>query len=176
MSELIAITYDDQTSGQSAFEALSEMQKQQILTLDDAALAYKDEKGKVKVKQTLEKQHTGMVASWGFFWGFLIGLLFGGPLFWGLTTALIAALFGKGTDLGIDNNFIKEVGNSLDPGGSALFLLVDKATPDKVLPEMEKFGGHVYQTSLSNEDEEKLRKVLEHEDVKDAAGDNLDLE
>jgi uncharacterized membrane protein len=176
MSELIAITYDDQASGQQAFAALSEMQKQQILTLEDAALAYKDEKGKVKVKQTLENQHTGTVATWGFFWGFLIGLLFGGPLFWGLTTALLGAIIGKTTDLGIDNKFIKEVGESLDPGGSALFILVAKATPDKVLPELENFGGHVYQTSLSNEDEEKLRQVLDQGDVNEAVSDNLEIE
>jgi uncharacterized membrane protein len=65
MSELIAITYDDQTSGRSAFDALGEMQKMQVLTLEDAALAYKDEKGKVKVKQTLENQHTGEVGKLG---------------------------------------------------------------------------------------------------------------
>ena len=176
MSDLIAITYDDQASGRAAFDALPEMQKMEILTLEDAALAYKDEKGKVKVKQTLENQRTGSLATWGFFWGFFIGLLFGGPLFWGLATALLGAILGKTTDLGIDNKFIKEVGNSLEPGGSALFLLIAKATPDKVLPEMEKFGGHVYQTSLSDEDEENLRKVLEHGNVKEAAADNLDIE
>ena len=176
MSDLIAITYDDQASGQQAFAALENLQKMQLLTLEDAALAYKNEKGKVKVKQTLENQHTGSVATWGFFWGFLIGLIFGGPLFWGLFTALLGAIIGKSTDLGVDNKFIKEVGNSLEPGGAALFLLVVKATPDKVLPELQKFGGHVYQTSLSKDDEEKLRKVLEHEDVKDAVDDHLELE
>jgi len=176
MSDLFAITYDDQASGQQAFASLSELQKMKVLTLEDAALAYKNDKGKVKVKQTLEKQHTGTVASWGFFWGFLIGLIFGGPLFWGLFTALLGALFSKSTDLGIDNKFIKDVGESLDPGGSALFMLVVDATPDKVLPELEKFGGHVYRTSLSKDDEEKLRKVLEHDDVKEAVGDNLDIE
>lgn len=176
MSDLIAISYDDQTSGRAAFDSLEGLQKMKVLTLEDAALAYKDEKGKVKVKQTLEKQHTGTMASWGFFWGFLIGLIFGGPLFWGLLSALLGALFGKSSDLGIDNEFIKQVGESLDPGGSALFMLVAESTPDKVMPELEKYGGHLYQTSLSKDDEEKLRKVLEHDQVKEAAGDNLDVE
>ena len=176
MSDLIAITYDDQDSGRQAFESLDHLQKMKLLTLEDAAFAYKDEKGKVKVKQTLENAHTGSVASWGFFWGFLIGLIFGGPLFWGLATALIGALIGKSADLGVDNKFIKEVGDSLEPGGSALFMLVVKATPDKVMPELEKYGGHVYQTSLSKDDEEKLRQVLEHEDVKAAVSDSLEIE
>ena len=76
MSTLIAITYDDLETGQSAFNALGEMQKMKILELEDAAFASKDEKGKVKVKDTLEQQMTGASASWGFFWGFLIGLIF----------------------------------------------------------------------------------------------------
>ncbi len=91
----------------------------------------------------------------------LIGLLFLAPIFWGLMGALLGAIFGKATGIGIDNKFIKEAGDSLDPGGSALFMMIIEAAPDKVLPELEKFGGEVYQTSLYNEDEEKLRKALE---------------
>ena len=177
MSTLIAITYDDQASGAQAFNALGDLQKQQVLQLEDAAYVVKDEKGKVKVTQTLEKKYKGTVTVWGFFWGFLIGLIFGGPLFWGLFTALLSRLFSRGTDLGIDNDFIKNVGNSLEPGGSGIFMLVIEATADKVLPELQKYGGHVNQTSLSNEDEEKLRKVLEeHAEVKEAVADHLDIE
>ena len=177
MSTLIAITYDDEQTGRDAFDALGEMQKMQIIELEDAALATKDPKGKVKVKQTLEKQATGMSVSWGFLWGFLIGLIFGGPLFWGLATALLTGLIAKGRDLGIDNEFMKEVSDSLEPGGSAVFMLVVKATPDKAMEELEKYGGHVAQTSLSKEDEERLRQVLEHhEDIKAGAEEHLELE
>ncbi len=176
MSDLIAITYKDDTSASAALNKLSRLQKEHVITLEDAAVANMNEKGKVKVKQTLEAQHTGSLAGWGFFWGFLIGLLFGGPLIWGLLTALLGGIIGKTTDLGIDNKFIKEVGNSLEPGQSALFILVIEVTPDKVLPHLEKFGGTVYQTSLSKEDEEKLQKALGHEQVKEAAGESLDVE
>ena len=176
MGTLIAITYDDQQSGRQAFNALGDLQKQQQIQLEDAAFATKDEKGKVKIRQTLEKQHTGAAASFGFFWGFLIGLIFGGPLFWGLFTALLAGLFSKGTDLGIDNDFMKEVSNSLEPGGSAIFALAVKSTPDKVQAEMKKYGGHIAQTSLSEEDEQKLRQALEHDDVKAGVEDTLDFD
>ena len=176
MSTLIAITYDDEQKGRAAFAELGNLQKMKVLTLEDAALATKDKKGKVKVKQNLEKQYLGTVTTWGFFWGFLIGLIFGGPLFWGLFTALLSRIFGKSTDLGVDNKFIKEVGESLEIGGAAIFVLVVEATQDKVLPEMAKFGGSVYQTSLSNEDEEKLRAALEHDEVKSASENSLDLE
>lgn len=149
------------------------MQKIQILKLEDAAFASKDEKG--KVKDTLEQQTTGASATWGFFWGFLIGLIFGGPLFWGLFTALLSGLFAKNRDVGVDNDFMKKVANSLEPGGSAIFMLVVKATPDKVLAEMQKYGGHVVQTSLSAEDEEALKQALEHPEVKAGVEDNLEM-
>jgi uncharacterized membrane protein len=176
MSTLIAITYEDEESGRGAFESLGRLQKLQVLKLEDAAFAVKDAKGKVKVKQTLENAAAGSAAVWGGFWGLLIGLLFLAPIFWGLVGALLAGLMGKATDLGIDNKFIKEVGESLEPGGSALFILVIEATADKVVPELQKYGGTVYQTSLSYEDEEKLKKALEHEQVSASADEMLELE
>ena len=176
MSDLIVITYDQEQTGWNAFNELASLQKMQLLELEDAALATKDDKGKVKVKQTLENQVSGSSAIWVGFWCLLIGLLFLAPSFWGLFGALMGFIAGKAGDIGIDNKFIKQVGDSLEPGGAALFMLVIKATPDKVLEQMQKFGGEVYQTSLSNEDEEKLKQALEHENVKDAAHDTLDLE
>jgi uncharacterized membrane protein len=171
LSTLIAITYDDLATGKQAFDALGEMQKMQILELEDAAFASKDAKGKVKVTDTLEKQATGASATWGFFWGFLIGLIF-----WGLFTALLSGLFSRGRDIGVDNNFMKEVANALEPGGSAIFLLIVKATPDKAVAELAKYGGHVVQTSLSAEDEAALKEALEHEDVKAGVEEHLDLD
>jgi uncharacterized membrane protein len=176
MSDLIVITYDHEQLGRDAFKELADMQKMQILELEDAALAIKDKGGKVKITQTLENQATGSAAIWGGFWGLLIGLLFLAPIFWGLMGALLGYIMGKSSDIGIDDKFIQQVSDSLEPGGAALFLLVIKATPDKVLEQMKQFGGEVYQTSLSNEDEEKLKKALEHPNVKDAAEDSLDLE
>ena len=176
MSTLIAITYDTADKAKQTLEELGKMQKMQLITLEDAAVAVKDQKGKVKVTQTLEKMATGQSVTWGFFWGFLIGLIFMAPLFWGLFTALFAGLLGKGRDLGIDNQFIKDVGNSLDPGESALFILVVEATTDKVLPEMAKFGGTVFQTSLSKDDEALLKEALENEQVAAVAEETLELE
>jgi uncharacterized membrane protein len=74
--------------------------------------------------------------------------------------ALGGALGGKFTDIGVDDKFIKEVGETIEPGHSALFLLVEKSTPDKVLPELQSFNATVLQTSLSDEDEQKLREAF----------------
>jgi uncharacterized membrane protein len=123
MSELIVITYDKEQTGRDAFNELANLQKMQLLELEDAALAVKDDQGKVKVKQTLENQASGASALWGGFWGLLIGLIFLAPIFWGLFGALMGYIFGKATDIGIDNKFIEQVGDSLEPGGAALFML-----------------------------------------------------
>ena len=176
MATLFVITYDQEQTGFDALNKLAELSKLQLITLADAAVAVKDPKGKVKVKQTLENQMSGSSAIWGGFWGLLIGLLFLAPIFWGLLGALMGYLLGKAGDVGIDNVFIKEVGDSLDPGQSALFMLIVEATQDKVMDAMSEFGGEVYQTSLSKEDEEKLRKALEHDKVSDAADEMVDLE
>lgn len=175
MTELIVLMYDSEEAGQQVLAEIGTMQKEKIIQVADAALAVKDQKGKVKVTQTLEKMHTGSVAIWGGFWGLLIGLLFGGPIFWAFFGVVLGGLLGKTTDLGIDNAFIKEVGEKMEPGHSALFIMVIEATADKVLPELKKFGGHVVQTSLSEEDEDKLRKALEHEDIAKAALDSAVL-
>ena len=106
----------------------------------------------------------------------LIGLLFLAPIFWGLFGALMGFIAGKTSDVGIDDKFIKDVGNSLDPGGSAVFLLVIEATTDKVLDEIKPYGGHVFQTSLSKEDEEKLKQALSHDQVAASADESLELE
>ena len=111
MSTLIAITYDTAEKATEALEKLGELQKIQLVTLEDAAVAVKDPKGKVKVTQTLEKMNTGSAAIFGGFWGLLIGLLCLAPIFWGLFGALMGALFSKGTDLGIDNKFINCIRN-----------------------------------------------------------------
>ena len=119
---------------------------------------------------------TGTATVWGFFWGLLIGLIFINPLLWGLFGAVLGYISGRSTDVGIDNKFVKEVGESLEPGQAALFMLVIKATEDKVIPELAKTGGHLYQTSLSNEDEAKLKAALEHDDVQKAAADAMELD
>ena len=174
MANITVFKFSSADGAAEMLERVKKLQKMQLITLEDAAVAVKDQKGKVKVKQTLEKMATGSAASWGFFWGLLIGLLFLAPIFWGLFGAVMGALMGKTRDLGIDNQFIKEVGESLEPGNAALFILVIKATPDKVLDEMSKLGGTVYQTSLSAEDEETLKQALEHEQISDAAKESLD--
>ena len=101
----------------------------------------------------------------GALWGGLIGLLFFVPLFGMAIGAATGAAAGTLTDVGVDDNFMKDLGAKLQPGGAAVIVLVHRSTPDKVLPEVAKFGGDIIQTSLDNEAEQRLRHVLETRDA-----------
>jgi len=175
MSDLVVITYDTEQKGFEALESVERLERLELIRLVDAAVAVKDQEGKVKIKQTLEQSKTGTAAAWGGLWGLLLGLLFLNPLVLGVVGAVLGAIIGKTQDLGIDNEFIQEVGDSLEPGNSALCMLVLNAKDDKVMDELGKMGGTVLQTSLWPGAEEKLRQALEDDKVRQAAEDSLEL-
>lgn len=158
MSDLIVIGFNDEFKADEVLLKLAKMQKEHLVDLEDAVVAVKNQKGKLKVKQTLDTVTSG--AAGGSFWGFLIGLLFLHPLL-GITAGIVGgALSGALTDVGIDDDFIRELGKTLEPGTSAIFILARKVTPDKVLEELKPFDGKVLRTSLSNVEEANLKAAL----------------
>jgi len=90
----------------------------------------------------------------------LIGLLFFVPFIGLAIGAGVGALSGKLADYGIDDKFAKQIAETMQPNTSAIFMLVRRSTPDKVVPEVAKFGGTILQTSLPKETEEKLQEAL----------------
>ena len=155
MSELVVVAFDNVSEADQLMEKLGKLQKERLITLDDAAVVVRKQDGNVKVKQAHNLVGSGAVG--GAFWGMLIGLLFLAPWLGLAIGAVSGALAGKLTDVGIDDNFIKEVGATIKPGNSAAFLLVRESTPDKVLDELKGFNGTVLKTSLSKENEAKLK-------------------
>jgi uncharacterized membrane protein len=158
MSTLVVIGYDDQFKGEEVRLKLWKLQKEYLIDLEDAVVAIKDEKGKVKLHQAVNLTAAGAVS--GSFWGSLIGLMFLNPLLGLAVGATTGAVSGALTDVGINDKFMKELAETLTPGSSALFVLVRKATPDKVLEELKGTGGKVLKTSLSHDDEAKLQAAL----------------
>jgi uncharacterized membrane protein len=159
MSTLVAIGYDDIHKAQEVRLTLAKLQREYLIDMEDAVVAVKDEEGKIKLHQAVNLTAAGAVS--GGFWGSLIGLLFLNPLLGAAVGASAGAVSGAMTDLGIDNDFMKRLAEGLQPGSSVLFVLVRKATPDKVVDEIKQYGGTVLQTSLSHEDEEKLQTALD---------------
>ena len=158
MSNLVAIAYDDLGQAKEVMNTLNELVKEHTLTLEDAVIVEHREDGKMKLHQP---SLAGSGAAGGALWGGLIGLIFFVPLFGMAVGAASGALAGSASDYGIDDDFMKELGDKLPPGGAAVFVLVREATRDKVVPEVSKYGGHVIQSSLSNEQEAQLQQALD---------------
>jgi uncharacterized membrane protein len=158
MSNLVAIAYDSPQTAREVMSALSRLQTEHAIELEDAVIVTKDADGKVKLHQTVKPAAGG--AAGGALWGGLIGLLFLAPLLGMAVGAASGAAAGAMTDLGVDDKFLKQLGSELQPGGAAVIVLVHRSTPDKVIPEISGFGGTVLQSSLDNEAEKRLQEAL----------------
>jgi len=158
MTEMIVLAFSTEGGAKEALGLLSHLQKQELIKLSDAATIVRKADGKVKVKQAVDLVGAGALG--GAFWGMLIGLIFLVPWLGLAIGAISGAIAGRFSDIGIDDKFIKEVGTTVEPGHSALFLLVERMTEDRVLPELQKFHPTVLRTNLSAEDEEKLKAAF----------------
>ena len=158
MSTLVVIEYDDMYKAEETRLLLRKMHKDYLIDMEDAVVAVKDQQGKVKLHQAVNLAAAGALS--GGFWGSLIGLIFLNPLLGLAVGAGAGAVSGALTDVGINDNFMKDLARGLTPGSSALFVLARKATPDKVLEEMRGTGGKILKSSLTHEDEAKLQAAL----------------
>ncbi len=166
MADLIAIGYPDETTAGLAAEEARRLARDLIIEPDAIAAIVRDKEGKFHVHTSHHPVSTG--ATWGMFWGVLFGVLFFVPFFGLAIGAGLGALMGKVTKSGIDRAFQDQVRDLLKPGTSALFLMVEKVTPDKATEALSKFGGTVLKTSLSKEGEKELQDAL-HGDSEPAA-------
>jgi uncharacterized membrane protein len=158
MSILLVFAFDSETGAQKMVADVQALQRQQILTLSDAATVIRRRDGKVKIKQV--NNLVGAGALGGAFWGLFIGLLFWTPWLGLEAGATAGTLAGKVADCGIADDFIQEVGATIKPGHSALFLMVAYMTEDKVLTALAQHHARLLRTNLSNEDESRLREVF----------------
>ena len=163
MSNLVAIAFPDRATAEELMGKLATLQKEHAIELEDAVVVTRDDKGKVKLHQSNKLAAGGALG--GALWGGLIGLIFFVPLFDMAIGAATGAATGALTDVGVDDSFMKDLGEKLQPGGAAVIVLVHRSTPDKVLPEIAGFGGEIIQTSLDDEAEQRLRQALETRDT-----------
>ena len=158
MPEFVAIEYDDPNKAHEVRLAMLKLQRDYLIDLEDAVVAVKNDKGKVKLHQALNLTAAGAVQ--GGFWGTLVGMLFLSPLLGAAVGASAGAVSGALSDVGISDEFMKQLATGMTNNSSVLFVLVRKATPDKVVEEIQKYGGTVLRSSLSHEDEAKLQAAL----------------
>ena len=161
MSNLVVIEFENEESAFEMRAYLAKLQKEYLIKMEDVVVVTKNDKGKVKLHQAVNLTAAGAVS--GSFWGMLIGMIFLNPLVGAAVGAGAGALSGKLSDIGISDEFMKELAANLTEGTSALFILIREATGDKVLDRLKEkgFKGKILQTSLSVDREDELRKILE---------------
>ena len=163
MADLIAVAFDDLAKAFDLRAELLRMQSDYLIDMEDVVVATRDAKGKVKLHQATNL--TAIGAASGSFWGLLLGAIFLSPLFGAAVGAGLGALSGKLADIGINDDFMRRLSEGLPNGGSAIFVLVRKVTPDRVKERLEPFRGEgtVLQTSLTVDQEDALREALQPE-------------
>ena len=166
MSELVVVGFDNADDADRMLNELRRMQTEYLMDLEDAVVAVRPPQGKVELKQSINLAGAGAISGglYGGMFGTLIGMLFLNPLaglaVGGTLGAGSGALSGSLVDYGIQDDFIRSIAQKLKPDTSALFVLVRKAQPEKVLKELSKFKGTVLRTSLSPEQEARLQQTL----------------
>jgi uncharacterized membrane protein len=159
MATLSVLKFNDPYGAERVMIALQGMQERQMITLEDAAVVSWPQGNK---KPKTHQLNSSGGAGWGAFWGFLIGMIFFVPFL----GAAIGAGMGAGSmaDVGIDDDFIKEVREKVTEGTSALFALTSGATAvDKVVDELKAYDFEIISTNLPEEQEQKLREAFAHE-------------
>lgn len=158
MSDLVVIVYPTLEKAEAVRSELLELQKEYLISLDDAVIATKTDDGKIKLHQMVNTTATG--AASGSFWGLLVGMIFLMPVVGVVIGAASGALGGLLADFGINDKFMKDLAETIQPGNAALFVLIRSMTGDKVLEHMKGTGGVVLKTSLDNEKETALREAI----------------
>lgn len=160
MNQLIVLGFDKVAEAQDVRKELVALQQDHLISLEDAVVVECNSEGKVALHQALNLTTAGAVS--GGFWGSLVGLIFLNPLLGAAVGAGVGAASGAFTDLGIDDGFLREVGDTLRPNSAALCLMVKEATADRVIEKLRSHApnAHLLQTNLSHTDEAHLQEML----------------
>jgi uncharacterized membrane protein len=170
--ELVAIVFDKPTRAEEVLLNLAHLQQEGAIKLADAVVVTKSDEGKTKIRQTVDIT-PGKGALAGGWWGLLIGTIFGGPamgILVGAASSASGALYGRLVDLGLDDGWIRQMAEWMDPHTSALLLLVSDARLDQVLAELRRFEGRLVTTTLPDEVRLQLEDALRDQISRGQAG------
>jgi uncharacterized membrane protein len=161
MSSLVVVSFPKVEEAEQVRRELVDIQREQLISLEDAVVVEHDSEGQVHLRQAINLAAAGALG--GGFWGTLVGLLFLNPLLGAAVGAGVGAASGSLSDLGINDAFMRELGETLPKGSAALCLLVREATPDRVIERLRTHAPHakLLRTNLSHTDEDHLRELLD---------------
>jgi len=161
MSTLVVVGFPTAAEAEQVRRELVDIQKEQLIALEDAVVLEHDADGRVHLRQALNLTAAGAVG--GGFWGTLVGLLFLNPLLGAAVGAGVGAFSGALSDLGLDDDFLREIGDTLPRGSAALCVLLRESAPDRVIERLRSHApqARLLRTNLSHVDEDRLRHLLE---------------
>jgi uncharacterized membrane protein len=148
----------------AVLESIQKSAKGANVKLEDAVVVFKNLDGEVKIKQTKDIT-AGKGAGWGSLWGLIVGLIFGGPIVGALLGLAIGAIYGGAVDHGIDDKFLKNVGNSLGQTDSAVLILIREEDYEDAIAYLKSFETEIYEADISAEAEATLHKAVENDKV-----------
>jgi uncharacterized membrane protein len=157
MTDLIVVIFDDVEQAGEVLGSLKSLGHEGMANLKDSAIVIKDEDGEVHVQNKADSGE-----KWGALGGGLIGLMIASVFFpiAGLAIgAGLGALVGKMAHLNVDQKMVKEVRDNLQPGSSALFVMVS-GNPGLVVAAFRPYHGKLYQTTLPTDQVEALEDAL----------------
>jgi len=158
MADLVAIEFSSEAKAEEVRQKLLDLQSEYLIELEDAVVAIKRPDRRVKLDQLFHPAAGG--AAYGSLWGLIVGLIFLMPFPGVIVGAAAGAIGGALSDVGINDEFMKQVAESIEGGHAALFLLIRKMTTDKVLASLKGVSGKVLRTSFDTAKEQALRDAL----------------
>ena len=166
MSDLVVIGFENPQKAEEVLWRFRALRSQDLLDLDDAVVVVRDEKGEINLKQSINLTHydasSGLLS--GGLLGAMVGLVFLNPaagfLIGGMIGAGAGALSGSLSDYGIPDDFIRSLAETIPVNSSAVFILARKVQPEKILAELSDVKGKILRTTLSPDQEKRLREVL----------------
>lgn len=168
---IVGMSFDKESRAEEVLLNLSHLAREGQITLTDAVVVYKDDRERVHVRQTIDPTPKQGAMS-GALWGVLVGTIFGGPVGALLGAGAGAAgggLMGKLVDVGLDDDWVKQVGDWIDPGTSALLVLVSEGVRPVVLKELSRFEGNVLYCTFPDAVRQELVRALGHSNTQEAA-------
>lgn len=158
MTDMLVLAFDTIDGAENVKNKLLELNAQFLLKLDQIIEVVRKEDGQVKIKES--PKLTGAAALGGAFWGLLIGFIFLIPIVGVAIGAASGAIVGHFAKYGISKEFMGQINDAIQPGQSALFVLAEDVKIDRVVPMLTQYHPRVLRTSLSTEQEAKLKEAF----------------
>lgn len=158
-STILVLLYPEERVADEVMSTVKYLQGRGLIEIEDACVVIKEPSGRIEIHQSHNLPL--LAAAGGAILGSLLGLLFAAPYVGAAVGATAGVMGGTLADIGVDDDFMESVGSEMNPGSSALFLLLHHITIDKAIPELAKHGGRILHTSLSRAQEDRVKKIFE---------------